>query len=268
MGKLAYLEIAKSGYRLVYYNWQSMVRLGMIPFAVILAVALLNAILSNAMMSSATGGSAGAAAGLGFLTLLLNLVSMAAIVPFLVAWHRFTFEVAENRVPSVTLAVTKTEFVYFGYLIALGIAMGILYAIGGAILGLLIGPLLLAGGHIGAVFFGLILTLVVLPGVLYLTMRVAFVFPEIALGRKTDPMQSWRQTAKDHVELWLMALVVILPMVVAGIVLGAIGVVLAFIPVLGVVFTIVLNLLTMAIYIAFLAAFTSALSLAYKQIVD
>jgi hypothetical protein len=267
MGKLAYIEIAKAGYRLVYFNWQSMVRLGLIPFAVILVAALLNGILGQAVSTSAAGGNVGAAAGLSFLTLLLNIVSMAAVVPFLVAWHRFTFDVADKRMPSVTLAVTKTEFVYFGWLLALGVAMAILYAIGGAILGLVLGPLLLAGGGFGSVVFSLILTLIVLPGVLYLAMRFAFVFPEVALGRRIDPMQSWRQTAQNHVELWLLGLAVILPMVVIGIVIGALGFGLAFIPILGVVLAVILHVASMAIYIAFMAAFTSALSLAYKEIV-
>jgi hypothetical protein len=266
MDKLPYLEIAKSGYRLVYYNWQSMVRLGLIPFAIILGAALINAILSEAVLSSAAGGNIGAAAGLGFLALLLNLISMAAIVPFLVAWHRFTFDVAASRMPSVTLAVTRTEWVYFGWLIALGIVMGIVYAIGGAILGVILGPLLLTGGF-GAVLFGIILILVVLPGVLYLSMRFGFVFPEVALERKTDPMQSWRQTAKDHIELWLLALVVIVPIFVVGIVVSVLGLVFGLIPVLGGILTIVLHVVAMAIYIGFTAAFASALSLAYNRVV-
>src|SRR5690606_34783231 len=106
MGKLQYLDIAKAGYRLVGFNWQSMVRLGLVPFAVILAVALINAILAQAAGTSAAGGNVGAAAGLGFLSLLLNIVSLAAIVPFLVAWHRFTFDVADKRLPQARLALT------------------------------------------------------------------------------------------------------------------------------------------------------------------
>lgn len=268
MDKLPFLELAKSGYRLVYYNWQSMVRLGWIPFAVILGVALLNAIIGAAVTASAVGGSVGAAAGFGFLALLLNLVSVAAIVPFLVAWHRFTFDVAASRMPAVTLAVSRAEFVYLGYMVALGIAMGIVYAIGGAIVGGIIGPLLLALGPIGGIILGLILAFVVLPGVLYLAMRFAFVFPAISLNTRTDPMVSWRQTAKDHIELWLMALIVILPMVVIGIVIGAIGFALALIPVLGVILSIALHLLSVAVYIAFLAAYVSALTLAYKRVVE
>lgn len=260
MEKLPYLEIAKSGYRLVYYNWQSMVKLGLIPFAVILGVALLNAILGTLVASSAATGNAGAAAGLGFLSLLLNLVSIAAIVPFLVAWTRFTFEVAESRMPDVRLAIGKTEFVYFGWLIALGIAVGIVYAVASAILV----PLAAVGG---VFLIGLVMLVVVLPGVLYLSMRFAFVFPAVALERKTDPFQSWRETGKDHVELWLLGIALIVPMVVAGIVIGLIGIALAFIPVLGVILSIALHVLAMAVYIGFLAAFTSAVSLAYKRVI-
>ena len=267
MGKGAYIDIAKAGYRLVYFNWRSMVRLGLVSFAVILGVALLNAILGQAISTSATAGHVGSAAGLGVLSFLLNVVAMAAIVPFLVAWHRFTFDVAERRMPQATLAVGRTELVYFGWLLALGVAMGILYAIGGAILGVILGPLLLADGGLGTVVFSLVLTVLVLPAVLYLSMRVAFVFPELALGRRTDPMQSWRQTAQDHVELWLLGLAVILPMVVIGIVIGAIGVGLGYIPGVGGILVIILQVVSMAVYIAFLAAFASALTLAYKQVV-
>jgi hypothetical protein len=173
---------------------------------------------------------------------------VASIVPFLVAWHRFTFEVAENRAPQVSLAVTKTEFVYFGYMIVFGVVMAIVYALLMVILGPIVGLLSLLG-------------------LLYLVMRFAFVFPEIALGRKTDPTQSWRQTAKDHLELWLLALMVIVPMFVIGLVLSTIAFGLAGIPVLGVIISIVLHILSVAIYIAFLAAFTSALTLAYKRVV-
>jgi len=98
-------------------------------------------------------------------------------------------------------------------------------------------------------------------------MRVAFVFPEVALGRRTSPIQSWRRTAKDHVELWLLGLAVILPMVVVGIVLGGIGLALSSVPAVGMILAVILQIVSMAIYIAFLAAFTSALSLAYKEIV-
>jgi hypothetical protein len=260
MEKLPSLELAKSGYRLVYYNWQSMVRLGLIPFAVILGVALLNAILGTLVASSAATGNAGAAVGLGFLSLLLNLVSLAAIVPFLVAWTRFTFDVSDGRMPDVSLAVGKTELVYFGWLIALGVAIGIVYAIASVLLV----PLAAVGG---VVLIGLVMLFVILPGVLYLSMRFAFVFPEVALERRTDPLQSWRQTAKDHVELWLLGLAVIVPMIVVGIVLSLIGVGLAFIPVLGVILTIALHVLAMAVYIAFIAAFTSAVSLAHRRVV-
>lgn len=249
MDKLDYFEVAKSGCRLVYYNWQSAVRLGLIPFAVILIAAVLNAIVTGAMLASAQGGNIGAVSGFGFLMLLLNIVSVVAIVPFLVAWHRFTYEVAAGRMPQAALAVTKTELVYLGYLVAVGIATGIASSIGFVIAGAL-------GG------------LVLIAGILYLMMRFGFVFPAIALGRKTDPMQSWRETASSHIELWLMALAVIVPMVVIGIVFSTLGIAFANIPVFGVILMIVLRVLGVAFYVAFLAAFTSALTLAYKQIVD
>ena len=249
MDKLDYFEAAKSGYRLVYYNWQSALRLGLIPIIVILAVAALNAILTSAMLASAHGGNMGAVSGFGFLVLLLNIVSVVAIVPFLVGWHRFTYEVAQSHMPSAKLAVTKTELVYLGYLVAVGIGMGI-------------------ASSIGFVIAGVLGSLILIAAMLYLAMRFAFVFPAIALGRQTDPMQSWRETGKCHIELWLMALAVIVPMVVVGIVFSTLGFAFTNIPVLGIVLLIVLRVVGVAFYVAFLAAFASALTLAYKQIVD
>ena len=249
MDKLDYFEIAKSGYRLVYYNWQSMIRLGMIPIVIILVVAVLNAILSGVIYASAHNGDIGVIWSLGLLGALLNLVSAVAIVPLLVGWHRFTYEVTQNRIPSVKLAVTKTEFVYFGYMVALAVAFGIASFIGFAIAGML-GSLILVAG------------------MLYLIMRFAFVFPGLALGRKTDPMQSWRETAKSHIELWLMALAVVVPMVVVGIVLSTLGYAFSGMLGFGTVLMILLRVVGVAFYVAFLTAFASALTLAYKQIVD
>ena len=249
MDKLDYFEAAKSGYRLVYFNWQNALRLGLIPIVVILAVAVLSAILTGAIMASAHGGNIGAVWGLGLLGALLNLVSVVAIVPFLVAWHRFTYDVASNQMPQAKLAVTKTEFVYFGYMVALAVAFGVVSFIGFAIAGML-GSLILVAA------------------MLYLMMRFGFVFPALALGRKTDPMQSWRETSKSHIELWLMALAVVVPMVVVGIVFSTLGYAFAGIPVLGIILMIVLRVVGVAFYVAFLAAFASALTLAYKQIVD
>ena len=51
------------------------------------------------------------------------------------------------------------------------------------------------------------------------------------------------------------------------VIIGLIGIALAFIPVLGVILSIALHVLAMAVYIGFLAAFTSAVSLAYKRVI-
>ena len=248
MEKLPYFEIAKSGYRVVYYNWQNMARLGLVPFVIIFVLAILNAILSRAVMASAAGGNPGAAAGLSFLILLLTLAWVASIVPFLVAWHRFTIDVADKRMPTSKVTVGKKELLYFAYMIAYGIAIAIIYSIGIVL---------------GGILLGFLFTL----GMLYLAMRFAFIFPEIALGRRTDPAKSWRQTAKDHVELWLLGIALLIPMIVVAVVINTIAAGTAAIPFLGIALAIVLQIVGMAIYIAFLASFTSALTLAYKRIV-
>lgn len=267
MSKLPFIEMAKSAGRLTYYNWQALLKLGLIPIAVILGITLLNALLELAVTSSIASGSPGSAVGLGFVSLLLGLVQMAAIAPLAVAVHRFAFDVSDGKMPALGVAVTKTEWVYLAYLIAFAIVAMILFALGGAILSALFGGLLTAGGF-GTVVFQLILLVLLLPPVIYLLMRFSFVYPEIAIARLTDPLKSWRQTARDHVELWLLALVVAAPFVVAGIVLGIVAAGFAFIPVLGAIVGILLQVVGAAVYIAAVVVFTVAISLAYRHVVE
>lgn len=256
MGKMPILETARGAFNVVFYNLASLIKAGAIPLSLMVVVDILSAIAVSLMagfgtnMAGGMQGGASMGAGmaiLGVVNLVVSIALFIAMVAFSTAWIRFTLSVADGVMPRLGLRWGRPEWLYLGY--------GVAYAIASVVVVLvLVTPLTFI-----ALFLAPVIGLVASLAVMYLVLRLGFVFPAVAMGEESNPVLSWKQTADGHLHLFAIVILCVLPFMVAGLILGILG---GFMPIL--VVGILIALIKAALSFLGLAVAVAALSLCYR----
>ncbi len=260
MSTLSVTVTAQNAWNVIRFNFQTIVRLGMILLAIMILGEVLGAFGENAVAGSQSMAFAGV---LGLLGLVLLIGTIAAYIPFSVNVHLFTLAVGAGRAPEdlPMFRWRKIEWLYLLWAVILGVAFGVVFMIVAFIVGGIFGFGLAASGSFGA---GAILTAAVifllLVPLYYLASRFSFMFVEIAQGMKPDIGASWRQTAPGHIKIFLTYLLISLPFLGATIVLALI---VGFVPVL--VMQILVGILAAFINFIWTACLLSGMALCYQH---
>lgn len=266
--KMPILETARGAANVVFYNTASLIKVGVIPLALLVVVNIVSAVVASFMTdvgATMTGnmqggaamgtGMAGAGMGagmgmviLGVINLIVSIALLFAMVAFSTAWIRFTLAVADGVIPQqLGLKWGRSEWLYLGYGVVYAFASVVAVfavAMPFAFVTMFLSPVI-------AFFAGL--------GIVYLMLRLGFVFPAVTMDQECDPRQSWKLTADGHLHLFAIVVLCALPFVVVGLILNVLGWVM---PVL--VVGILIALIKAAITLIGWAVAVSALSLCYR----
>ncbi len=263
MSTLSVTVTAQNAWNVIRFNFQTIVRLGMILLALMVIGEILGAIGENSMAGTQNMAMAGV---LGLIGLVLLIGTIAAYIPFSVNVHLFTLAVGAGRAPEdlPMFRWRKIEWLYLLWVIILGICFAIIFMIVAFIVGGIFGFGMAAGGGTGGLGMAAIMTaamiFILLFPLYYLASRLSFLFVEIAQGMKPDIGASWKQTAPGHFKIFLTYLLISLPFLAATIVLA---IIVALLPVL--VLQIVIGVLVAFINFIWTACLLAGMALCYQH---
>ncbi|MFQ6017228.1 MAG: hypothetical protein ACE5KF_03450 [Kiloniellaceae bacterium] len=148
-----------------------------------------------------------------FLNVLLTLLSFAPYTIFGVAWHRLTLLGPATGTPPLIPGWRRRHWRFFGYALVVILTV---YAL--SIPFVLVGTLLTAtagNGTLSPMAGAAIVMAVIgfLIGVLYVVMRLSFVFPAVAVDERYALRDSWRHTRNQGFRLLGAVILTALPMV-------------------------------------------------------
>lgn len=177
-------------YRTVFGNIRALLTAAMVPF----------------LLSLALTAAEHAAAGSTTLFILLLVLAYGPLTLFGVTWHRFVL-FGSAAAPIFWLSAWRPRhWRFFGYALALGlVALGIEFLIGLAAFEAMNGA---AGSR-----YSLPYTLASLGSLLlivYLTLRLSFVFPAVAVDESYGPGDSWRHTRGQTGRMFVAFLLIVL----------------------------------------------------------
>lgn len=212
MAAVGVMETAQGAWNIVRYNPTVILRMGAVVLGIMVAAEIVGTIGEISLRS----GSMAVAGIVGVLSFLLLIGLVAFLIPYVVNVHLFALAVGAGQAPEPAPLIRwrRTEWMYLGWSILLGIAIGIAFFFVALIVGVVLGGGMAAAGAggAGAVMAAIVVFLLLIP-LYYLTSRFSFAFVELARGEKMDLGRSWQLTAPDHISIFLAYVVTSLPFI-------------------------------------------------------
>lgn len=212
MAAVGVMETAQGAWNIVRYNPSVILKMGAPVLGIMIGTEIVGTIGEISMRS----GSMAMVGIIGILSFILVIAMLAFIIPYAVNVHLFALAVADGRAPDPAPLIRwrRTEWVYLGWSILLGIALGVAFLVVALIVGLVLGGGMAAAGApgVGAVIAGIVIFSALIP-LYYLSSRFSFAFVDIARGEKMDIGRSWQLTAPDHIKIFLAYVVISLPFI-------------------------------------------------------
>ena len=192
----------RGAYATVFGALGLLVRAAALPFMLSLVVAVL----------SFTGGQN------AFLSLILLVAGFVPYTLFGVAWHRLSLLGPGRGDPEVFPAWRERHWRFFAYAIVVTGAFYLLWLPVLVTFGSM-GPA--AGVSAGAVGTTVLLVVAITVMVVYVTMRLSFVFPAVAVDETYTLRDSWVHTRGQALRLFAALLVTALPVMIAFMIVGS-----------------------------------------------
>lgn len=169
-----------------------------------------------------------------FAMLLSTIISMVMSMWIAVAWHRFVLlgEQAPGFIPQFR---GDRILSYFGHSLLLGLIAFLIMLVLGFVAGFI-------GVFVPAL--GTVLMIISLLGVLYIVFRLSLILPAAALGESISLKMIWDKTKPGA---GAIAMVIVFEVLI-GLAFAIVGAILGFIPVLGTIIALLLNLPLLLIY--------------------
>jgi len=193
--KLPVIATCIAGYRSLYDEWDSFVRLAAWPFIWLVAIQIAGQSLAKLFKAPA-------------LASLIDLPYLL-LIPFAVAWLRMLM-LGERPESFQGIRFGRTELRFLAYVFLIPLVSYLpAILLGGA-------ALVIREPMVDHVFL-LVTTLLALSGGAYLSMRLWLVFPEIAIDKFNGLSESWHMAKGAVSRICAIAMIVELPLIIIGI---------------------------------------------------